>query len=263
MSTRDERLAALLDRLGDDQRRGRADVEALVAEHPDLGEELRQLWAVAQVAHAFTRTADPDQTASVAPRIVLPGRARARVRRLRIARRDRPWRDGHRLQGPAEKSEPHCRVENALAWRRGEASRSRRIRAEALAAAGLKHPNIVPVYEVGEQDDRDYFTMPYVEGQSLAQRLSDGPLPPRGAAQLVAEVARAVQHAPRTRHHSPRSEAGQRALVRCPWSVVRCNRKRLAAGKQRTTDNGPRTTAPGDGFRPRQAAGAWLTAKKA
>jgi len=61
----------------------------------------------------------------------------------------------------------------------------------------LKHPNIVPVFDVGESDGRDYFTMPYVEGTSLAQLLAAGPLPPHDAARLVADVARAVDHA----HH--------------------------------------------------------------
>src|SRR5262245_22663439 len=63
MSDRDERLAVLLDRLGDEQRHGRTpDIDALARQNPDLGDELRQLWAVAQVAHAFTRPTDPEAT---------------------------------------------------------------------------------------------------------------------------------------------------------------------------------------------------------
>src|SRR5207302_6603448 len=70
-----------------------------------------------------------------------------------------------------------------------------RFLAEAEAAARLKHPNIVTVYEVGDQKGLPFIVMEYVEGRNLSQRLADGPLLPRDAARLVAEVARAVQQA--------------------------------------------------------------------
>jgi WD40 repeat protein/tRNA A-37 threonylcarbamoyl transferase component Bud32 len=72
-----------------------------------------------------------------------------------------------------------------------------RFHAEAQAAALLDHPNIVPVYEVGEYDGQHYFSMGYVDGLSLAARLADGPLPPKEAAELVATVAEAVEYAHR------------------------------------------------------------------
>src|SRR5439155_19016105 len=70
-----------------------------------------------------------------------------------------------------------------------------RFRAEAAAAARLAHPNIVTVHEVNEVDGQPYFSMEYVEGPTLAERLAEGPLPPREAAQIVAAVARGVDHA--------------------------------------------------------------------
>ncbi len=70
-----------------------------------------------------------------------------------------------------------------------------RFEAEAQAAAKLAHPGIVPVYEVGEIDGRPYFSMKHVCGTTLAQRLADGPLPPREAATLLAKVARAIHFA--------------------------------------------------------------------
>jgi predicted Ser/Thr protein kinase len=72
-----------------------------------------------------------------------------------------------------------------------------RFRTEAEAAARLQHPNIVKVHEVGEFQGNHYFTMEYIEGQSLAQRLSEGPLPGRHAARYVQLIARAVHHAHR------------------------------------------------------------------
>jgi hypothetical protein len=67
-----------------------------------------------------------------------------------------------------------------------------RFQREAEAVAGLCHPNIVQVYEVGEHEGRPYFTMELVEGGSLAQKLASGPPPVRWAAELVASLAEAV-----------------------------------------------------------------------
>jgi WD40 repeat protein/serine/threonine protein kinase len=67
-----------------------------------------------------------------------------------------------------------------------------RFRVEAEALACLQHPNIVQIFEVGEQDGRPYFSMEYVAGPSLAYQLRSMPQPARSAAQLVEVVARAV-----------------------------------------------------------------------
>jgi serine/threonine protein kinase len=70
-----------------------------------------------------------------------------------------------------------------------------RFRTEAEAAAQLRHPNIVPIFEVGEFERQPFFTMEYVEGGNLAQRLAKGLLPAREAASLLKTVAEAVQFA--------------------------------------------------------------------
>jgi len=66
---------------------------------------------------------------------------------------------------------------------------------EAEAAANLDHPGIVPIFEVGQHEGQHYFSMGFVEGESLSQRLAGGPLPSRKAAALLAKVAEAIEYA--------------------------------------------------------------------
>jgi serine/threonine-protein kinase len=66
---------------------------------------------------------------------------------------------------------------------------------EAETVAGLRHANIVQVHEAGDVDGRPYFTMEFVEGGSLAQKLGGTPQPARQAAALVVSVAAAVHAA--------------------------------------------------------------------
>lgn len=77
----------------------------------------------------------------------------------------------------------------------GGADAALRLRAEAVAAGSLRHPNIVAVHEVGLHQGQHFLAMDYVAGPSLARVLRDGPLPARRAAALVRQVALAVQHA--------------------------------------------------------------------
>jgi tRNA A-37 threonylcarbamoyl transferase component Bud32 len=70
-----------------------------------------------------------------------------------------------------------------------------RFHREAEAAANLNHSNIVPIYEIGEQDGQHYFSMKLIEGTSLAQRAASFAGKPKEAAQLMAKVAGAVHEA--------------------------------------------------------------------
>jgi eukaryotic-like serine/threonine-protein kinase len=70
-----------------------------------------------------------------------------------------------------------------------------RFQREAEAAAGLRHPNVVQIYDVGDAGGQPYFTMELVDGRSLAQQLNGNPQAPARAAALVETLARAVHAA--------------------------------------------------------------------
>jgi serine/threonine protein kinase len=76
----------------------------------------------------------------------------------------------------------------------GEADKEslQRFRTEAKATAQLHHPNIVQIFDIGEEDELPYFSLEFVDGGSLAQKLRGQPQPPRQAVLLVETLARAI-----------------------------------------------------------------------
>ncbi len=70
-----------------------------------------------------------------------------------------------------------------------------RFRTEAEAMARLRHANIIPIYDVGENDGRPFLAMEYLEGGSLGDAVGQTPQLPRTAAALVEALAKAMHHA--------------------------------------------------------------------
>ncbi|MBA4191546.1 MAG: serine/threonine protein kinase [Planctomycetaceae bacterium] len=208
---RDERLAALIDRLTADARDGRAaDIDAAAREQPDIASELRELWAVAQFAHLARRPAADKRPTATHPK---PGHITPSITGDKTT-------DGGasalpREFGDFELLEEVGRGGMGVVYKARQRSLNRivavkmireahlatadhfeRFRTEAEAAARLKHPNIVTVHEVGTVGGQAYICMEFVGGETLAEKVrTDGPLPPREAARLVAIIARAVEHA--------------------------------------------------------------------
>ena len=71
----------------------------------------------------------------------------------------------------------------------------KRFDSEAFAAAKLDHPNIIPILEIGQFQGRSFFCMKLIQGQSLAERLSRGPMPPHRATRVMAEITDAISYA--------------------------------------------------------------------
>jgi tRNA A-37 threonylcarbamoyl transferase component Bud32 len=68
---------------------------------------------------------------------------------------------------------------------------------EARHLANLRHPNIVPVHEIGDAEGEPYFTMDFIDGEPLSAIIARGPLTPSRAVEIVRQVSLAIQHAHR------------------------------------------------------------------
>ncbi len=67
-----------------------------------------------------------------------------------------------------------------------------RFEAEARAVAAIDHPNIIKIFEIGERDGLPYFSLEFLEGGSLAQRIAGQPQPTDLAAAIIETLARAM-----------------------------------------------------------------------
>ena len=77
-----------------------------------------------------------------------------------------------------------------LHFSRADAARNEALVTEARAVSKLRHPNLVPIFDAGEQDGDPYLVFQYVEGRNLAEVLArDGPIAPAKAADLIRQVA--------------------------------------------------------------------------
>lgn len=76
-------------------------------------------------------------------------------------------------------------------------TRRQRFEREAKVVSSLNHPNICTLYDIGHQDGVDFIVMEYLEGQSLAERLGEGPLPPAQVLQYGTQIASALDKAHR------------------------------------------------------------------
>jgi len=71
----------------------------------------------------------------------------------------------------------------------GNSELAQRLEHEARAIAGLNHPNICVLHDIGQHDGTRYLVMEFLEGETLAERLRRGPLPERQALTYARDVA--------------------------------------------------------------------------
>jgi serine/threonine-protein kinase len=195
---REERLARLVSGLTDRVQRGEpVDLESECQKHADFASDLRELWGVIVLAHAAG-----SNSIGVPPTLPLAHEFPSDSFRLPAQFGDYELqqelgRGGMGVVYLARQSSLNREVAVKMILRGQFATQldRERFETEAQSAAKLDHPGIVPVYEVGEIEGRPYFSMKHVAGTTLAQRLAQGPLPPREAARILATVARAIHFA--------------------------------------------------------------------
>src|SRR5713101_7824568 len=73
-----------------------------------------------------------------------------------------------------------------------------RFEREARAISSLQHPNICTLFDIGSQNGTDYLVMEYLEGETLADRLTKGPLPPEQVLKYGIEIAEGLEKAHRS-----------------------------------------------------------------
>ncbi len=193
---RETRLADLLQSLSDMPSDERPPLERLAEEHPDLADDLRELWGtmmvVEAVAHQSQTVSMDDQPPRVAVSDVLPPERLGDYELLEML-----GRGGMGVVYRAQQRSLQREVALKLILQGAVAREDelKRFQSEAESAAGLEHPNIVPIFEVGETQGWHYIGMKLIRGENLSQRLARGPLPEREGAALIIKVARAIEFA--------------------------------------------------------------------
>jgi eukaryotic-like serine/threonine-protein kinase len=192
---KDARLASLLEAAINELRGGQQpNLARLAADSPELLEEFSELWATVALAEEIGSMSGEALNAA---QPITERRRPAEFADFELL--EELGRGGMGVVYRARQKSLGRVVALKLVLRGESASKAdlTRFRGEAESAARLRHPHIVPVFEVGEHDGAPFFCMQYVEGTTLAARLAGGPLSGREAARILAPVARAIAEAHR------------------------------------------------------------------
>ena len=191
--TEHPRLRVLLDKLLNAQAR----LEDLCASHPDLQQELRARWRQISRVVSEVDLMFPSPLETGATPLPFPQESTALPRIPGYEVETVLGRGGMGVVFRAL----HLRLNRVVALKMmlagayaGPQERER-FEQESVAAAGLRHPNVVQIYDFGESEGRLYFTMEFIDGGSLARKLAGSPLSVSKSAALVAALAGAVQAA--------------------------------------------------------------------
>ena len=166
----------------------RSDRAALLAEHPELASSLKCLEALEGLAPAAGADSDldlPEIEEQDLPRDFGPYELLEEIGRGGM---------GVVYKARQKTLDRTVAVKMILATHLASPEHIRRFQVEAWAAARLRHSNITQIHDVGQHHGQHYFTMEYIEGESLAQRIARRRLSFDAIMRLLSVVARAVDH---------------------------------------------------------------------
>lgn len=193
LDDREEQLAVLIDYALQRLHAGeRPELAELTRDCPELADELKELLATAELAEEYvskeatqpavkTKYEFSDPPSSIGEYDLIEELGRGGMGIVYKAR-----------QKNLDRS---VALKMMLGGTAATAQDQQRFRQEAEAVAKLDHPNIVPVYEVGETSGQLYFSMKYISGHTLAQRLQQGPIAIKETIRIMASLCDAISEA--------------------------------------------------------------------
>jgi len=179
------------------------DLDYACRQHPKFDRDLRELWGIIMVtqmaasdasqSHENGRSGAGSESNSIefAPQFELPCEFGQYTLLEEIGRGGR----GIVYRAIRRSDRQSVAIKMILKGDFASADDRQRFDAEAQAIAKLDHPNIIPIYEIGQHQQRSYFCMKLIEGDALSDRLLRGPLESHEAARLMGQISRAIGHA--------------------------------------------------------------------
>ena len=192
----EQELAVILTGYADRANCGEAlELEQACADHPKFEKDLRDLWGtivVAKIAADEQRgLSQPSSSELLMPRVELPCPFADYVLEAEIGRGGM----GIVYRATRNSDGEQVAIKMILKGDFATEAEKKRFDAEAEAVAKMDHPNIVPIYEVGEFEGRAFFCMKLILGPSLSERLMRGPMNNKRATHVMNGICSAIEYA--------------------------------------------------------------------
>jgi serine/threonine-protein kinase len=197
MTDHDQRLMFALELLHSRKKSSEsASPEEIFAQFPDLRKELEALWATAQLADFLA------EEATMAPSSLYSPQATPRSQLPNLRNYELLEEIGHGGMGVVFRARQHSpdRIVAVKMLLQGELASPEqflRFQTETAAVAQLDHPNIITIHEAGIEGGQPFYSMPLVQGTTLARRIAERSLTDQEAAELLIPVCQAVAAAHR------------------------------------------------------------------